>query len=108
MLLDRPPDVAQVISGMTLLDRAIETLFRDSDQLSLSIVHFTDGYRRRRVADETVERYTAIDRKDIPILQNVIRRKAVNDLFVHRSADGKRKPVVTLERRQRARIANHF
>src|SRR6185369_15134175 len=108
MLLHCPPDIAEMFSSAALLDRAVQTFLRHANQSQALFVDFTDRNRRRGIADKPFERGAAVNREDVAFLQNVIGWKAVHHLVVDRSANRIWKPVVSLERRQSAGVADHL
>src|SRR6185369_3203584 len=108
MLLNCPPDIAEMVPGATFLDRTLETFLCNANQSALFFIDLADGNRSRRISNKAFERYAAVDRKNVAFLQGILRRKSVNYLFVDRSADGIRKTVVTFERRQSTGVADHL
>ncbi len=108
VLLHGPTDVPEMFSGATLFDRALETLFRYANQFQPIFIDPANRNCRCSVADKSLERGPTVNRKDVAFFQNVIRRKAMHNLFVDGGADRIWKTVVALERRQSAGVANHL
>src|SRR5688572_4857235 len=97
-----------MFTGPTLLDRSIQTLVSYANQIQPFAAHISYRNRSRRIPYKATERHATIYRKYIAFLKPVSRGEAVDHLFINRSANGIRKAVITLECRQRARVANHL
>jgi len=97
-----------VVSGATLLNRLVQTLFSDLDQLQSIRRHISNRHRRGGITNITFQRHSTVDREDIPILQLIRRGETVNYLFVDRRADRIRKSVIALKSWEGACVANHF
>ena len=63
-----------------------------------------DRHRHRRIAEKPVQLGAHVNRQDVALDQRPIVRDPVNHLLVHRRADGRRIPVIPLERRQGPRL----
>ena len=71
--LNRVPDVADALARITLLNRQIETFFRDANQLFQIVRNLADRRGERGVADKTVVSRRHIERDDVAVLQgNVV------------------------------------
>src|SRR6185295_7265000 len=97
--LHREPNITQMISRVAFLDRQFQALFSDPHQTQTIFTDAADGYRSRGVSHEPIERRPYINRKDVAFFQLIFGGKSMNHLFVDRSANRKRKPVVALEGR---------
>src|SRR5579862_9456702 len=106
ILLHRSADISDCIADTDLLDSLIQRCLGDFEQFANFRLHrivHRDG--DCRVPIISVEHDTAIDRNDVAGFQSaLIRRNAVNDLFVYRRAKYAWIIVVTLKSRLRAAL----
>src|SRR3989442_15929785 len=72
VLLHGRPDVSQMLSRTTLLNRSIETLFSDANQIQPVVAHSSYRNRRRRVSNVPIECHATVNRKYVAFLQLVI------------------------------------
>src|ERR1051325_6325332 len=68
VLLNGPTDIAQMVSGETLLDCTLQTFFGDSNQFEPFFINLTHWNCRRSVADKTFERGATVNRENIAFL----------------------------------------
>src|SRR5688500_19000344 len=69
MFLDRPTNIAKVVTDPALLDRSAQAVLSNPDQLEPFFANLADRDRSGRIADETLQRHATVDRKDVAILQ---------------------------------------
>ena len=76
-----------MVSRAALLNRTVKTLLSHTNQLELAFINLAYRHRSSGIAHETFERHAAVNREDVAFLQDVLRRKTVDDLLVDGGTD---------------------
>ena len=106
--LYRMTDIGEVVAFLHLRDPQHQRFLRDAHEPGRGFTDAADAYRGRRIRNVALEGRADIDRQDVALTQSVLTRDAVNHHLIHRSADRRRKPVVTFEGRNAALRANRL
>ena len=99
--LHRVTNVGHMAVHPHLLDRQVERLACHPEQLRGAVRNPADGHRDGRVAVEPVEHNPHVERDDVAVGERGWGRNTVHDRVIERRAQGRRIPLIALERRHR-------
>src|ERR1700686_7802 len=110
VLLYRRPNMSNGVADLYLLDSLVQRSLGYFEQLfQLRSYRLAHRYRDGSVSVIALKNYAAVDGNDVSRFQRpLLRRDAMHDLFIDRSAEHTRITVITLERRSRSELANQL
>ena len=115
VLLHRPANIEQPVARPRLVDRQFQRFPVTSSSCFAARSNLAHRHRHRRIAVIPIQLHARIDRNDVALLQHPSSPTACRARsLVHRGTQHKRKfaarrrRVITLERRLRARVLHHL